>query len=62
MCFCRKHLAKLREVLDSTTSNISEEEKDLVHSAVARYGDLVYELSGLVMEVITISIKSIGLY
>ncbi|VDK39830.1 unnamed protein product [Taenia asiatica] len=47
----QNQLAHLRALLDSAKSNVSEQEKELVRAAIARYGDLAYDLSGLVTEV-----------
>lgn len=48
----RKQLANLRALLDSAKESMSEKEKELVKSAIVRYSDLAYDLSGLVTEVI----------
>lgn len=47
----QKQLAKLRALLDSAKENMSEKEKELVKSAIARYSDFAYDLSGLVIEI-----------
>ncbi|VDM31820.1 unnamed protein product [Hydatigera taeniaeformis] len=47
----QNQLAHLRALLDSAKSNVSEQEKEFVRAAIARYGDLAYDLSGLVTEV-----------
>ncbi|KAM3179094.1 hypothetical protein ACTXT7_001232 [Hymenolepis weldensis] len=46
----QKQLAKLRTLLDSAKESMSEKEKELVKSAIVRYSDLAYDLSGLVTE------------
>ncbi len=48
---CRQELTQLRAILDSAKSSASEKEKEVIKAAIARYGDLAYELSGLVNEV-----------
>ncbi|CDS40910.1 Mitochondrial inner membrane protein [Echinococcus multilocularis] len=47
----QKQLAHLRALLDSAKLNVSEQEKELMRAAIARYGDLAYDLSGLVTEI-----------
>lgn len=38
---------------------MSEQEKELVRAAIARYGDLAYDLSGLVTEVNAFSLLAL---